>query len=47
VHGTSKPGTGLGIYISRAIAEAHGGTLDVASELGAGSTFTLDVPSRR
>jgi signal transduction histidine kinase len=47
VHGTSKPGTGLGLYIARAIAEAHGGTLRVSSRLGAGSTFTLDLPSRR
>jgi signal transduction histidine kinase len=47
VHETSKPGTGLGLYIARAIAEAHGGTLQVSSEPGAGSTFTLDLPSRR
>jgi signal transduction histidine kinase len=46
VHGTSKPGTGLGLYIARAIAEAHGGALYVSSELGAGSTFTLDLPTR-
>ena len=46
VYGTSKPGTGLGLYIARAIAEAHGGTLEVSSEPGAGSTFTLDLPSR-
>jgi signal transduction histidine kinase len=47
VRGTSKPGTGLGLYIARAIAEAHGGTLEVSSKLGEGSTFTLDLPSRR
>jgi len=47
VQGTSKPGTGLGLYIARAIAEAHGGELRVASALGEGSTFTLDLPSRR
>ncbi len=44
---TSKPGSGLGLYIARAIAEAHGGTLDVVSEPGAGATFRLDLPSRR
>jgi signal transduction histidine kinase len=41
----SKPGTGLGLYIARSIAEAHGGTLDVNSVLGRGTTFTLKLPS--
>ncbi|MFL5945807.1 MAG: sensor histidine kinase [Gaiellaceae bacterium] len=38
------PGTGLGLYIARVIAEAHGGALAVRSELGLGSTFTLELP---
>jgi signal transduction histidine kinase len=38
------PGTGLGLYISRVIAEAHGGTLSVRSELGRGSTFRFELP---
>jgi signal transduction histidine kinase len=41
----AKPGTGLGLYISRAIAEAHGGTLDVRSAPGAGAIFTLSLPA--
>jgi PAS domain S-box-containing protein len=37
-------GMGLGLYISRQIVEAHGGTLVVSSQLGAGSTFTITIP---
>ncbi|HXV34447.1 MAG TPA: ATP-binding protein [Gaiellaceae bacterium] len=42
--GHSKPGAGLGLYIARSIAEAHGGSLDVESETGAGATFTVRLP---
>ena len=38
------PGVGLGLYVSRSVAEAHGGTLDVQSELGKGSTFRVAFP---
>ncbi len=37
-------GTGLGLPISRAIAEAHNGTLSVASSPGEGSTFKVFIP---
>jgi signal transduction histidine kinase len=39
-----RPGTGLGLFIARSIAEAHGGTLEVQSMPGHGSTFTLILP---
>jgi signal transduction histidine kinase len=37
-------GTGLGLAVAKRIAEAMGGRLTVASQLGAGSTFTLHLP---
>ena len=37
-------GTGLGLAIVRHVAEAHGGTVRVDSELGRGSTFTVALP---
>jgi signal transduction histidine kinase len=40
-----KPGTGLGLFIARSIAEAHGGTLDVHSAPERGATFTLTLPA--
>jgi PAS domain S-box-containing protein len=41
---TSGIGLGLGLWITQRIAEAHGGTLRVESEVGRGSTFTLALP---
>jgi signal transduction histidine kinase len=41
---TKKRGTGLGLAIVKQIVEQHGGRISVASELGGGSKFTIDLP---
>ena len=37
-------GTGIGLYLSRQIILAHGGTIEVASPNGNGATFTIKLP---
>jgi signal transduction histidine kinase len=37
-------GLGLGLYIVKSIVDAHGGAIQVESELGKGSKFTVKIP---
>ena len=41
---TKKRGLGLGLAYSRKTVEAHGGTIDVESKVGEGTTFTVKLP---
>ena len=43
---SSTEGTGLGLYIVKNIVKSHGGTVNVESELGKGSTFVLRFPAQ-
>ena len=43
-----KQGIGLGLPLAKAIIEAHNGTIEVDSELGVGTTFTMNflIPTK-
>ncbi len=40
------PGTGLGLALARTIVELHGGSMDLVSEEGKGTTVTVNLPPR-
>jgi signal transduction histidine kinase len=42
---TKESGTGLGLSIVSGIISSYGGTIDVESELGTGTTFTIRLPA--
>src|SRR6185369_17862065 len=42
--GRTFEGTGIGLALVRELARLHGGTVDVTSSLGRGSTFTVTIP---
>ncbi len=44
--GKGSAGTGLGLYIAHRIAEAHGGSLEIVTAPGAGTTVTARIPNR-
>jgi signal transduction histidine kinase len=43
-YSTKKSGSGIGLYVARLVCESHGGDLDVQSQEGQGSVFTLTLP---
>jgi signal transduction histidine kinase len=42
--GSIKGGWGIGLYHAKGLAEAHGGTIDVLSKKGSGTTFAVRLP---
>jgi signal transduction histidine kinase len=47
VSSSNYSGLGLGLWIAKQIVDAHGGTIDIDSELGRGATFTVTLPRPR
>ncbi|WP_049974362.1 ATP-binding protein [Azospirillum sp. B4] len=47
VYARTTQGTGLGLSLSKGLAELHGGRLDIVSQLGQGTTVSLVLPSQR
>jgi signal transduction histidine kinase len=45
-YSTKAGGTGLGLAITKRVAEEHGGRARVASEVGKGTVFTIELPTR-
>ena len=45
--GSSQPGSGLGLYVSKVLIEKHGGRIWVDSKPGKGSTFAFSLPRHR
>ena len=41
----AEPGAGLGLAVARELTEAHGGSLQVASAVGRGTRFTVELPA--
>jgi signal transduction histidine kinase len=46
-HTRSHDGTGLGLPITRSLAEMHGGSMTIESEVGKGTTITVRFPAER